>query len=860
MADSKRLLLVPLLLLVMVISLAYAEVTDTVTTYSDSGFSAEATNFKESDTIYVRAYYTDELSDTKESNITDDSDPSNNITITIYDDGNGPGDTANDGHYTGSFTISQTTATNDATDNIMLSDNGTVTINATNTTAFTNITADFSMPYFAVDVPTATSYGSQISVSVNVTDDISGVDAGKTRFWLGNATNTSKTSLSCSASDRVYTCTSAYSTGSLSGGVYTFWVNATDIAGNSNMTFVSGVVVNNTVPRLNSRFVPKNYSTFWYLQPDDSFIVTGNMTDARNNLMNGTITATLTLSGADIFDSQQTINSSTGNFTFVFNFTGASIGTGTLNVTATDSFGNSNTSIATVYITNQINYVSIELSNPSKDNYIGGETPTITLTAMDSFGNKVHGAHVTMTITEGGSAANTDLVVTDTTDSNGEASYAFNIPLEKYRSYPISVTAYSPLNTSKTVTNTSIVPVEYVEIDFSWYPDEPCINDSINVTGNLTFHNSTYTSNIDNIITYSVLYYKNNATNVSYRVPGHYEKLVSTGYFSKFSLPLIKIENWTRYWIIVNATIPSYKYGTNFEKSMEIVSTRVKTFVACEKSGQTNATTGENADAAYSLNISEYPNTVGIEPGASQIMVLKVTNLGQQPLSNIGLSLTSNLSLENWYVLSTDYAGVINYTDEALFDITISIPSDAQFGSYYVRAKATSNESDVFNETEFTLVVMPSVSGVEKNLTDMRSEIEDLTDRINKLLKTVSNETVKNSINDKFSAINRLYAEAKGAAEQGSYLTALTKVQEADEFMFGLKDILESEESKLSASLHKRYIILGVILFILVLIAGFLYLWIPPKGYKPSKELFRRGKSKESILNKIKKIFRKNGE
>ncbi|MFQ5906897.1 MAG: CARDB domain-containing protein, partial [bacterium] len=158
------------------------------------------------------------------------------ITIILFDDGTGPGDTPNDGEYTGNFTIRfdggvSGTWTNDTLDILDLADGGLATvvvdIDGLGDSGFTQVQGDFSIPQVTINSVTETV---DTSYTLNATITDMNMDTGNVSYRVDGRPN--QPFYYAGGNDYQ----SVVNTSGLLDGPHTIRIMAYDLAGNLNNT------------------------------------------------------------------------------------------------------------------------------------------------------------------------------------------------------------------------------------------------------------------------------------------------------------------------------------------------------------------------------------------------------------------------------------------------------------------------------------------------------------------------------------------------------------------------------------------------------------------------------------------------
>lgn len=169
-----------------------AAVQDNVTLHdSAQGTDITGTVAQDGETVYVKADVSGSTTSGGTAQVDVDSPNGAAITVTVYDDGSGPDNTADDGIYWGSFTISSGSS-DDANEVIGVDDtnDATVTSNVDGDTAGTaSITADYTAPTFqTVETLDTDDDGNVDAANIVMSEAIDDATLTDSDFTIGGVT------------------------------------------------------------------------------------------------------------------------------------------------------------------------------------------------------------------------------------------------------------------------------------------------------------------------------------------------------------------------------------------------------------------------------------------------------------------------------------------------------------------------------------------------------------------------------------------------------------------------------------------------------------------------------------------------
>jgi hypothetical protein len=269
----------------------------------------------------------------------------------------------------------------------------------------------------------------------------------------------------------------------------------------------------------------------------------------------------------------------------------------------------------------------------------------------------------------------------------------------------------------------------------------------------------------------------------------------------------------------------------------------------------TNATTNYTASAHHSISITTQISNFEITQGNSTAKTLTVKNSGNWTLYNITLTLSGIDS--TWYSVRPEKYNNLTKNSYATFNITFSIPTDADVKNYTVTSQANTHNTSAKDSKTFIIKVMPSiatvqnvilprydeyialVSTLEKNITDIEKIGKDTTS-----LKTILND-IKNKIAQANESINNKdYYSAKLLLDEAKILI--------DDFYTNAENIINKP-----AEINLMFIvIIIVIIFAAAIFVAFMF-WPSKKegGFHQvsAKTTEEREKSILGILKRKKK-------
>lgn len=260
---------------------------------------------------------------------------------------------------------------------------------------------------------------------------------------------------------------------------------------------------------------------------------------------------------------------------------------------------------------------------------------------------------------------------------------------------------------------------------------------------------------------------------------------------------------------------------------------------------------GQNATSLVSsIKISSSISDFNITQGESAVKTLTVKNDGQRTLYDVTLSFSGI----DWYSVSPSEHDSLPVNASKAFTITFSARNDTTVKSHTVTATVRTSNASLTATSSFSIKVLPSTVTVQNIIPvyeDYLSSLGGFEKNITYLQEKGVNTTYLWSIYD---SIREKLNQLNSTLESRDYFAA-------SQLIDSIKALSEDLASRISAAELPKPADLTIIIIVAVAaiaVAGVLaYLFWPfqPKGFQ--KKFFVKEENKESLLSKIRGMFRK---
>ncbi len=538
------------------------------------------------------------------------------------------------------------------------------------------------------------------------------------------------------------------------------------------------------------------------------------------------------------------------------------IGNHTLTVKVFDEFNNTGIYIYPFNVTNIVDSVTIKINN--SDDFTANEEDWVVVSgSVLGNGSTVFDADVTI-------KADGEIICTTKSTESGTYSCGWQVPYSAgENSYTISVDAISPLNITKTVSNSTTLDVIWLDVTI-----DPALLD-IGVTSSSGFSKTVtaigdvrYSEDMTNIsviedadITCFIkdhLSWNKTITGVTV-VDGKYSCIFSSGlnHTGTYTVRISASKS------IDSKTVRGYK-----QQTFKIIDTS-----GGDDSGSSSTSPGSispsnttSTETTANLNFS-YENTIGIEQGSGKEITIMITNNRDETLHNLTIAL-SGVDWTAWYVITSPEISSLSSGASGEFRINISVPEDADISDHTIEAKVTASESVIDDAISFTISVSPS----EKTVNDTRDELLEIeniisiyNDRLKdlfiefsdqgimqKLLKPLNGTRISEA-KEMLLEAKKLMVQSRDLLDSGETIEAFKAKRQADILVADIEKILEDEEQKLLQVAKILKILIIIIVFLTAVSALVGYMLLPPikDTYTPKGEFFQKEIRKRPLFEKV---------
>lgn len=585
----------------------------------------------------------------------------------------------------------------------------------------------------------------------------------------------------------------------------------------------------------------------WYFLPTDIFRITGHIKNQAGDAINSTLESYLSLSGASVTVDSIAVSSSSpfttnsqGNLDIEYTFTGSNVGDGILYITSTDQMNNTADYNRTFYITNYLEHLRI-LTNFTGKIYSEGDNISIDIDTNGDL-NPVYMADITATMQD----PNSNIVQTSNvrTGADGKARFYFDVPKKPSEYYTVHVSGISSLNIDKTISNTTTIDTEWLEVSAE-----------IKTIGYIESNRST------KLDIYGRVDYSDDVGNDTLvegakvtcliKGPNNYNETVtstvnSTSEYFCDGLKNVTVAGKYRFEISATHTINTFKIsGWNKLETITLTNTS-----EIQSSGQDISQMPNHP----LITIIEYPQLIELTPGEKTSTNITIKNTGDSTLKNLIISLSpKDLELENVMIKYTETILELEQNEIALIQINITARNTSGLNDHELNILIESDDG-INTSVSFTLHItqgMAEKQRVDEIYLQLKYDISAMRYNLNKLLPS-DNENLT-FLDTKLKSVELYLHDLKLSIENNNYKEADSLISDIEKKMFNLdKDIKIEVDKKTSNTLN--YILVGIILLTIILVSFLLYyMWLPEKstdsGFK--NDINSDSESKETVVEKI---------
>ena len=689
-----------------------------------------------------------------------------------------------------------------------------------------------------------------VDYSINVTDTLSGFmnpyETKKCRIYFGN-TLVSETSVQKNPTYKQGKCEGSFTVPQTGNKNVNLNVTLQDMAGNFAYNDTIWLQLDQSsihITDISLVSTAKPNDIDWHFLPDDTLRIVGHIKNQAGDALNTTLRTWLDIPGATVTVNSTTISSSSpytieseGNIDIEYSFTGSTEGSATLYLSAEDSMNNTAACNKTFHITNYINSIHI-LTNFTDKIHSQGDNISIEIDTNTNT-DPAYMANITATL------KNTDDTPVRTIHTNagadGKAQFYIDIPKTKEEYYTLTVTATSPLDTTKTISNTTTIDTEWLNIEVNIRSD--AYIDTNQSTGVIIWGRADYSDDPGN----DTLVEGAKVTCLI-KGPNNYNDTETVTLNSTSEYTCSNLKNITRsgkysFEISAEKTINNFKIsGWNKEKFITVVN-------LSEMGTQLTNATSPTANAP-ALTITSYTEKISLVQGENANITITIKNTGNTDLKNITLKLQSRDPEAE--TLEFQHTGTIPELKQDkdlplyinIFSKNTSKPKDYNISIYI--------ESCTGTNTTVSFILCIAYRDAEKqrikiNHIELRTKIIKMRRSMNTLLPS-KNENIT-ALDNILKATEELLSELNIAINNDDYAEADSKITDIKSRMTILEITILDEIEKKNKTTGKN-IIIAIILIIIILMASMLYyMWLPEK---PTNYEFE--KKEENSISKTKDI------
>ena len=676
-----------------------------------------------------------------------------------------------------------------------------------------------------------TKNGHTIDYSINVTDTLSGFmnsyETKKCNIYFGG-TLVSQTSVQKNPTYNISKCTGSFTVPQTGNKNVNLNITLEDMAGNFAYNDTLWLQLDRSsldISDIALVSTSKPNDLDWYFLTSDTLRIVGHIKNQAGDAVNATLTSWLDIPGATVTVNSLPISSSSpyteqseGNIDIEYTFTGASSGPATLYITAEDSMNNTATYNKTFHITNYLNSITI-LTNFTDKIYSQADNISIEIDTNTN-SDPVYMANITAILKDtDNDAVRTIRAVTGT---DGKAQFYLDIPKTKEEYYILSVSGVSPLDTTKTVSNTSSFDTEWLDIEVNIHTQgyiDTNQSTKISISGRLDYSNDPNNSTLVEGATVTCLIKGPHNYNDTDTVTVN-----STSQYNCNGLKNITKAGKYHFEISAQKTINNFKIS-GWNKEEYITITNISELQAIL------ANTTQPIDTASTLIITSYQKKVFLEQGKSTLYNLTIKNTGDTIFENITLKLLSDDPETE--TLSFQYTGTISELErnkETPYQIIIHSENTSKVKEYNISIYVESCDGA---NTSISFILQITYGDAEKqrintNHTQLKTKIYALRRSLNTLLPSKNENII--FLDSKLKATESLLKNLELALEKEDYLDACSTIADIELKLHNLEDTIQDEKEKQN-KITRRNIIIAIIIIIIILLASLIYyMWLPAKS------------------------------
>ncbi|NOQ55507.1 MAG: hypothetical protein GQ477_01735 [Nanohaloarchaea archaeon] len=570
----------------------------------------------------------------------------------------------------------------------------------------------------------------------------------------------------------------------------------------------------------------------------------------------------------------RSITDSAGNLdTIIIEDINPETGNHNISIIVFDEFNNTDEYIYPLKVTNEINSVTITTNAADA---IANEEDWIRIygTVKGNGTNVVFDADVNVYV-DGTKICNL------TSETDGTYSFDWQVPYgDNEKNYNISVDAVSPMNITKTISNSTDLHVLWLDVTIDPAISDIGITSTVNISKDVTVTGSVKYS--DDMANASLVDNADITCHIEDFSSGNWnytDEDETVNEFGEYSCIFSNLNHTGTYYVKISAT--------HEIDSREVTGYAYQTFKIIHTTPQTDSSSGGSSSTPSMITPHETPvndttdtiettddldirynRTVTIKQGATKSIEMIVTNRRNDTLHNLSMIL-SGVTWLDWYSLKNAEVRELTPNASITFMIDLTSPKTAEIKEHTINVIFKADETDLDETVSFTVKVSFSdtnkVIGLEE-LEVSENMLYGYNDRIKTLLADISdqsifqkylgslNGTVIGSAKDKIFEAKKLIEDSRSLLNAGNTVEALKLKEQANSILSEAEKMISAEESKLVTVSRLMIRAMFALVFVIVIISVLGYMLMPPKTkktYAPKGDFFNQKiKNKKLIKNK----------
>lgn len=464
-----------------------------------------------------------------------------------------------------------------------------------------------------------------------------------------------------------------------------------------------------------------------------------------------------------------------------------------------------------------------------------------------------------------------------TSETDGTYFCDWQVPYgDDEKNYNISVDATSPLNTTKTISNSTDLKVVWLDVTIDPTLPDIGVTSTVNISKDLTILGSVnYRDDTDSTLVEGVKItcFINDDLSRSDGWNDTDEDTVNS--FGEYSCLFSNLNHTGTYYVTISAINETTDVRGYIKDDFRIIYTAPQTDSGSGSTSPSSITTppatdtqNDTTDTIITTDTLDirYNKTIIIQQGTTEYIEITVTNKRNETIHDLDLTL-DGVTWSDWYDILNADIDELAPNASATFMVNLNVPKNTPIDDYTINARFNATETDIDETVSFIVQVSFSdtnkIEGL-KQLEGTETLLYAYNERIKALFADISdqnifqryagalNGTVIGAAKDKIFEAKKLIEESRSLLEAGKTAEALELKAQADSIISEAEKMISDEESKLSvvSELFKKALFTSFFFIVLIAVLG--YMLVPPKvqgTYAPKGDFFNQKIKKRKTLH-----------